>query len=172
MSHRSARPRVFLFKQSAMVLLSGVVHTSVVCELGEATSSATVDTAGHIVTAINHEWSMKQMISWQELSSRESPIHMGQTAFELLIWEHGNIAESQRSEDVLLEVLIERQAGPSLNTESSPVYANLVQSAIAACLQVNLHHTPNPRLADAQAVGEDLSYVRRTRHIRSACCGL
>lgn len=69
------------------------------------------------------------MIPGQELAVGSSCIHVSKSTFQCLAWKHGDVFEAERLEYALVKVLVERYAGCALNTEPSPVYADLASSS-------------------------------------------
>jgi hypothetical protein len=74
-----------------------------------------------------------------ELAVRRPGIHVSQTSFHGFVWEHGNVLEAQRLEDMLLEVIVERQTSHPLDTESCKIDADL--RCLLACAGKYNHRT-------------------------------
>ena len=69
------------------------------------------------------------MVPGQELTVGSSCIHVSKSTFQCLAWKHLHVSKVERLEYVLVKVLVQSYAGCALNTEPSPVYADLASSA-------------------------------------------
>jgi hypothetical protein len=84
--------------------------------------------------------------------------------------------KAQRFEDVLLEILVERQVGRSFHAETGEIDTHLIGKSVAFKIvqmvrSCHVPHIANPPQAGAQEAGLSRSDVRKIHHNRLACCG-
>lgn len=70
------------------------------------------------------------MVSGPQSPIWASTVHVRQSLAHVVTRNHGHVLDPKGQEDMLLEVVIERQAGCALQCNSRPVDANLFSSAM------------------------------------------
>lgn len=106
------------------------IHTAIFLRLGEASSSSTVNTSINVGLIMHHQWTMQEVVSWLQLSFNSTRIHVSQTCLHPFIWKHRDVFETQRRENMFLEVGVERLTQSTFDAYSCPIDTDLLNISV------------------------------------------
>lgn len=103
-------------------------RTAVILRFGIHSCASAVEHPVHFVllVQIDNQWCPQEMVAGSEFSVCVSGIHVCHSLPHILAWNHRHVLDAEALEDILLQVLVQFQAGCSFQSNSRPVNTNLL----------------------------------------------